>query len=409
MILKYLKKGYLIHRLPITNTPTLNEKRDYDKMMKEFRKKTIQEHLDNLTILENNYIESYLEQQRVKKAKDELKFRTAIVKVCFNESLKEKSKIKKFERKRVIHKNRLINKQIEKENREKIINIMKKESMTWLNNENLESKINSYLLIPNITFDQTDYYVRLQEKALLHEHGDMENIEKEYYNDDIIAYKNTKLIPVYSLIINIIKKIKNCEVNKLLGEQEYSVLLINKSDISETEKIEKIEKINKIYNNLLLKVSKELQSFNKKINLIEEKLLLIYNLLTEWQKYIGIAKLSKYEVLNLMESETKVQEFLSYESDKDPKQELDDEIDSMLAGNDNYNDMDNEADDIDSMKDFSFSSVNKKMKNSDYGDFINDEELEEKEAKDESDLFLEDLNSCILISISRRTNNKQLQ
>ena len=49
------------------------------------------------------------------------------------------------------------------------------------------------------------------------------------------------------------------------------------------------------------------------------------------------------------------------------------------------------------------------MKNSDYGDFINNEELEEKETKDESDLFLEDLNNCILISISRRTNNKQLQ
>ena len=53
-------------------------------------------------------------------------------------------------------------------NKQRILKIMEKESVDWINAENVQ-KINPEAILPSTIYDETDYYMKLHEQAFLFE------------------------------------------------------------------------------------------------------------------------------------------------------------------------------------------------------------------------------------------------
>ncbi len=86
--------------------------------------------------------------------------------------------------------------------------MMKLDSQYWFNSENIDQKMDQAVLIPDVVYDKTDYYTRLQEQALLLETYDFNQIDKMMDNDGLIQWKNQKLIPLFNSVKGIIKHMK---------------------------------------------------------------------------------------------------------------------------------------------------------------------------------------------------------
>lgn len=87
--------------------------------------------------------------------------------------------------------------------------MLNEESKTWWNLNNL-GQLEKSIMIPDYIFDQTDYYLRLHEQALLYSDGDFDAMDElSLDNVQKLKTKNKILIPIYQQVISYIKHIKN--------------------------------------------------------------------------------------------------------------------------------------------------------------------------------------------------------
>ena len=86
------------------------------------------------------------------------------------------------------------------------------------------------LIIPDFIYDQTSYYIKLQEQAGFLEKGDYENLERAYDDSDFIKYKNARISPIYAQLVGIIKHIRNTEENQIIEEYNHlkNMIIMNK-------------------------------------------------------------------------------------------------------------------------------------------------------------------------------------
>lgn len=92
-----------------------------------------------------------------------LKARTSAAKNSFIESQERKIREKQEGNKRDMFRNNLINEEIVKANRQRVIRTLEIDSENWLNPENLDEKIDRLLVIPDVVETQNDYYRKLQD------------------------------------------------------------------------------------------------------------------------------------------------------------------------------------------------------------------------------------------------------
>jgi len=52
------------------------------------------------------------------------------------------------------------------------------ESSEWYGKKNLKNKIESESLVPDVIYDETDYYFKLQEEAILYSEVDYDGLEE---------------------------------------------------------------------------------------------------------------------------------------------------------------------------------------------------------------------------------------
>ena len=95
------------------------------------------------------------------------------------------------------------------------------ESKQWYNEQNIE-QLDDNKLIPELVYDETDYYFRLNEEALLFEKGDFDSLESLSSDNKYIKLKNKMLIPKYKEVISQVEHLKNTPFTKL--QKKYKVV-----------------------------------------------------------------------------------------------------------------------------------------------------------------------------------------
>ncbi|KRX02102.1 hypothetical protein PPERSA_06297 [Pseudocohnilembus persalinus] len=293
------------------------EKFAYNKMVKEYRKQHFQEHFERQTILENDFIEKYNEQQLQKQRNNEIKYRTSICKISNatqqrinlikDKSVKKQSNLKKY----------LLEQQVNEINRRKIVQMLNEESKNWYNEENLD-QLKDNTLIPNFIYDETDYYLKLNEEALLYSVGDFDGLEELQSENKYIKYKNKLLMPIYQEIVSLVKHMKNTKLSKLDKEYQVALSIINKqfSEFNQQEEKQKqIEKLEKSFAVLKKNALNELEK--NQVDFMREHLLMLYNLLELWKQYTTIVKMNNSVAEQLMKQEQQKYEVYKAESKQD--------------------------------------------------------------------------------------------
>ena len=133
--------------------------------------------------------------------------------------------------------------------------------------------------------DHNAYYRKLQELAVYAERADYKAMEEAVNDKHILKYKNQRMIPLYQEIVSIIKHLNNTEEKKIVKDYYYDISLLRTNDqLSEAEKQEKEQTIRAYYQALIQKVHGEEQQAEKRIDIMHNQLILLYNLLTLWDK-----------------------------------------------------------------------------------------------------------------------------
>ncbi|KAM3136106.1 hypothetical protein pb186bvf_011728 [Paramecium bursaria] len=278
----------------------------YKKQLNQYRSQLVKSYWHDQTILENQYIENFLEKEKQKARRLQVFRRTQVVLQSYrtNEWLKFNEK-KQQERQERLNKF-LIEQDIKKMNRQQILKILKEESKGWFDEENLEYNLVSQLVIPDRVIDEVSYYDYLSQQATLLEAMDLEGLDNYTKPDKLAEWKNRLAIPLFQRIISILKYLKQYNIaNKLDIEWEAcrSIILQDKS-LSPSEIKEQLSKIDSSFQSIISERIEGLESNPVfKLQELHKQLLRLYNLQIMWDKYISIIKLDDEQARIIVEGE----------------------------------------------------------------------------------------------------------
>jgi hypothetical protein len=193
-----------------------------------------------------------------------------------------------------------IEEMLKKQRRHEILKMMEKESERWLYLDNVDNGIKNTVLIPNNIYYQTDYFVKLQERAMMLSIGQYDEIEESRIAHRMHQYKNSKLIPVYANLTGLLSKLRKNDLERLYEEYELALYGLKESGYSEEEFLVKEKELGHFYEMLIMKLKKDMNHKSIKLKLLEEKLLLIYNVLIVWREYTGLLNMTFEEYQTLM-------------------------------------------------------------------------------------------------------------
>lgn len=300
MIRKIISRSFRIRESFGKPFITELELAEYKKLYKESRKKNHELFWHIQGIAENKFIDEHNQIQKEKKERDDNKLRANIIKTSYLDF----QNMKKMTDKNKIHLNNLKKKYLQelarKKNRKRVIQILNEESKTWLSNSD-NREATSERLIPDIYYKQSDYFLKLQEKAMLAEQGDYEAFDEYQVENTVIDFKNSILMPIFFKIKGIMKKLKKNEIALIFEEYELAKKGLKKSLSPEDFKIE-ITELKSNYNKLISKIRVDMEIPKNQIKILKEKLLLIFNLLKYWNEYIEILKMSNEEIKQYQEN-----------------------------------------------------------------------------------------------------------
>lgn len=241
--------------------------------------------------------------QYQKKLNDETKMRSTVSKLNWIQKEAILNPDSKANRKARNLKKYLLENKIRKDRRKDILKMMEKEAKHWLYFENIDNALKNSVIIPDNLHYQSDYFVKLQEKASLMSEGLFEEVEDYQTDQRTLQFKNSKLIPLYANITGILSRMKENEVERLFDEYEISMHGLKEINLSDSEKKKRGEELSLLYDGLIKKVRRDLNKPKKKLEILEEKLLFVYNLLLMWREYTQLLNMRFEDVLKMMGEE----------------------------------------------------------------------------------------------------------
>jgi len=276
------------------NTEFENEKRDYKKLLKSYRLKNISEYWERQTKVENEYIEKWNKLQQQKGARDLMNLRASVVKVAAGTQNHIKERTQNEAKKIANIQKYELDQAARKANRMKMLQMLNFDSKTWYTAENIEQKMVSEVLIPDFVYDQTAYYLQLQELAILYERADYQGMEGAMNEAEFIREKNTKILPLYSELVSLIKKITYDQEAQYLEDYSYLKDVVeNNEELTIAGKEEKINKLQSSYKQLISQWKAESNSPSNRINTLHDQLVYLFSLLKIWRTYITLVKMDK--------------------------------------------------------------------------------------------------------------------
>ena len=196
-----------------------------------------------------------------------------------------------------------IEKGLKKQRRHELLKMMEEESQRWLYLENVDEGIKNSVLIPNNMQYQTDYYIRLQEKAILVALGKYDEIEESKTDNRVLQYKNSKLIPLYANITGLLTRLRDSDLERLYEEFEIASYGLKELGLNQQALESKQQELSSFYEMLIMKLKRDMNQPKVKIKLLEEKLILIYNVLILWREYTSFLNMPFEDVESVMSNE----------------------------------------------------------------------------------------------------------
>lgn len=248
-------------------------------------------------------LDEYNKDQYRKKLDDETRMRGVVCKLNWNIKRRLSDPNSKDRRQEANLRRHLLENRLKKERRQDLLRMMEKEATNWLYYENVDAALKNSVLIPDNLHYQTDYFVKLQEKASLVAEGLYEEVEDYQSDQRVLQFKNSKLIPIYANITGILSHLKQNEVERLYEEYEIALYGLKEVDITDQEKKQTSDELGTLYDQLITKVRRDMNKPKKKLQILEEKLLYVYNLLLMWRQYTELMNLRFEKVLEMMGQE----------------------------------------------------------------------------------------------------------
>lgn len=312
-----LQRGFAVFQPKWDYGPQYYELLQYQVDTKRARKRNIELYNEKQDQIDLNTVINFEEKEHKNMLRRATAIRTISVKLAMQSKsdLKELGKKEEYRVERI--KNMALKKELDKANRARIIQILKADEKNWFTKENLDTKVLNQVLIPDVVSSHSEYFETLQKTALLNEVGDLEGLEDVVFETKITKFRNSLLVPLYSRIKGLVKFLKSTPETQLLKDYEAAQAHLN-STLRGKELANKLSKLQALYEGLLIRIRKDLDSNPGKM--IEEslkKFLMFYNILQLWKEYTHIlrkggAELSNEMQLNNLQKELKREDFAKF-------------------------------------------------------------------------------------------------
>ncbi|OMJ72619.1 hypothetical protein SteCoe_28894 [Stentor coeruleus] len=241
------------------------------------------------TGVENDWINSYNKALMKKYHKRSCSNREAVINISKNTTYLQKLREENAKKKESNLK-ALADKYADDFLRKKeLIDVLNLESKDWINLNNYKEKITPKLILPD-NLDTSSYYVRVRETALIAGFGKHHPNDNAYNNRQETMIKNSVLIPIFTELKVLIKKLTYTPIWKLYEDFEgVKGRLYDHPD--------KIKEIAKKYENLA-QAWIDLEKNNLEIYLdrLYTRLQDLEKTCRLWNKYIGVAKMDDTEI-----------------------------------------------------------------------------------------------------------------
>lgn len=198
-----------------------------------------------------------------------------------------------------------IEKALKRERRHQILKMMEKESERWLHPGNVDEGLRNSVLIPNNLQFQTDYFIKLQEKAVMLSIGKYDDLEDSKIDQRVLQFKNSKLIPVYANLTGLLSRLRKNDLERMYEEYQLATYGLKEAGYSAEEMQNKQEKLAEFYELLIMKLKRDMNKPAVKLRLLEEKLLIIFNVLLLWREYTSLLNLTYEEYQTMMNEDKK--------------------------------------------------------------------------------------------------------
>lgn len=277
------------------------EKAEYNKLMKANHRSNMQFYSDQQGQIENQFIEDFERKEHWLKNFDDKKLRSHIVKKSYKDRNEiEKEKDKQARRKKIVQKY-VFDQMSRKTMRKRILDVLDAECAEWVSNP--KSKLS--VITTDVFSSQSDYFVKLQERANLAITGQFDELEDYTVANQVLDYKNSFLIPLYAKIRNIMRLLRETPMDKLRKEKaiaERALVAYSPDHLKEMEVT---------YNKLAKLLKKQNEKMETKLKDLEDKLKIIVVLLDHWRKYTFFLLLSTEEVMSFIGFDKFVEEQMS--------------------------------------------------------------------------------------------------
>jgi hypothetical protein len=234
---------------------------------------------------------------------DKAKMRGVICKLSLDQQRKMEDHSLKNRKKTAKLRQLGIERGLKKERKKRILEVMERESRHWFYPENADEALRTSVLIPNNMQQQTDYYVKLQEKAIMVHLGKYDEIEESKLDHRVMQYKNSKLIPLYANITGMLTRLRDNDIERIYEEYELAVTGLKNAGLTLEEYTQKEEELGRFYELLIMKLKKDMNHKSVKIKLLKEKMHLIFNVLNLWKQYTKMLNLPYEDVVSEMHLE----------------------------------------------------------------------------------------------------------
>lgn len=273
------------------------ERREYDKLVKESRKVNTKFYSDQQAHIENKFIAEFEEKERCKKIADDLRLRTELIRRAWADRNDiEKKREEERARKRRLQKV-IFEQLVRRQKCSRVIKALDAESRSWI------SCGGSKVTAPDIFGAQSNYFSKLQERAMLASEGNFDQMDDYNVENEVLDYKNLLLIPLFGNIKNLTKQLIESPLSKLQIQWQKTNSLLGQNASPEQRR-----EIRDTYQKLFDLLKAKHASPEQRFELLENKLRLMCSLLQTWKKYTTVLLLSHEEARAAMKLESMVRE-----------------------------------------------------------------------------------------------------
>ena len=279
-----------------------NERKAYQKKVKEVRKQHKKDYWDMQTQVENKYLEQHKQQRITKLTDDMIRWRTQI---C-NISWMTDKKIKYLQERE----NRILGIMHFKdigENRRKLTNrymldAMQLESRRWPKLGDLDNSVTSQFLLPQTVLNYTEYQDKLQRLAFYAEQGDNEAMQSILNKEEAMEKKNSFLQPLFRDIKTKIRHMTYTPEYKILREYVKTRRQIEAKYGTSSRAKHDLKELNELYASLLRNQRLRMRANSGyKLKQMQKRLEDMFGLLSLWQQYVDIIYAPEQEI-NLLKA-----------------------------------------------------------------------------------------------------------